>query len=322
MADSSETYSWLLNALTKADNFGAKLSRIESLLSEYFVTRDTRFTGKPAVGVDLDRTMVYSTASMNLAKLDSTTFLRVAEMHEGKPFSYVTSAAYSMLEIINDNSYLIPVTTRTVEQYRRIRIPGMTETNFLPQTAAQYAVTSNGGKILVNGLEDKDWSAYMKRLVADNCAPIEQVSDVLNKFDGESWMIKRRAAEGLFTYLVLDRAETPPGVLESLAEQAKDWNWSVSMQGRKLYFVPSVMTKGTAYKEIIIRLGADYCISAGDSLLDIPLLESADFAIRPAHGELETAGYQAKNLTVTNNTGILAGEEIVARILARVYSGQ
>lgn len=321
MRKNENTYAWALKSLTDSDNFIAKLSRIENLLEKYTVVRDTRFTGKPAVGVDLDRTMIYSAASMNLSKMDATTFLRVAEMHEGKPFAYMTSVAYSMMEIINNSSYLIPVTTRTVEQYRRIRIPGMTETNFLPSTAAQYAVTSNGGKILVNGEEDRDWSDYIQKEVADKCAPIKDVNALLKPYDSESWLIKRRVAEGLFTYLVLDRAETPQHVLESVKEKMTEWNWSVSMQGRKFYCVPAIMTKGIAFDEIITRLGADYSMAAGDSLLDIPMLERADFAVRPAHGELDTANYTADNLSVTENTGILAGEEIVARILARIYAG-
>lgn len=320
MTVDKELSTWVLDSLLKGDNFAAKMSRIERLLAQYKDDLIPELTGKPAVGFDLDRTMVYSNGSMSLPEMDDTTFLRVAEVLEGKPFSYITSTAYSMLEIINENAYLVPVTTRTISQYRRIRIPGITEANFLPHTATQYAVTSNGGRILVNGQEDKDWSKYIADTLSSTAAHLDDVTKVLKVADKESWLIKRRTAEDLFAYLVLDRAETPQSFLNEVTAQLKEWNWSVSMQGRKFYCVPSLLTKGFAFEEVIRRTGADYSMAAGDSLLDIPLMESATIAFRPAHGELETAGYTAENLTITDNHGIIAGEEIVARVLARIFA--
>jgi predicted mannosyl-3-phosphoglycerate phosphatase (HAD superfamily) len=82
------------------------------------------------------------------------------------------------------------------------------------------------------------------------------------------------------------------------------------------------LTKGTAFSEVVKRSGADYAMAAGDSLLDIPLLETADFAFRPRHGELQITNYTAENLTVTDNQGIIGGEEIVARVLAKIHANQ
>lgn len=322
MTDETKISNWVFDSLTRGDNFVAKMTRISRLMEKYQENGESSVAGMPAVGFDLDRTMVYTVNSMALPELDDTTFLRVAEVFEGKPFAYITSAAYSMLEIINENAFLVPVTTRTIDQYRRIRIPGMTEANFLPHTATQYAVTSNGGRILVNGEEDKEWSKFIEDSLAGTSAPLKQVNNLLKTADKQSWLIKRRTAEDLFSYLVLDRAETPVSFLEDVEAQLKEWNWSVSMQGRKFYCVPSLLTKGFAFEEVIRRSGADYAMAAGDSLLDIPLLEKADYAFRPAHGELETVGYSAQNLTVTENQGILAGEEIVARVLAKIHSNQ
>jgi hydroxymethylpyrimidine pyrophosphatase-like HAD family hydrolase len=318
----SKVSNWVFESLTRGDNFSAKLARISNLMEKYKDDGSSSIAGMPAVGFDLDRTMVYTTNSMSLVDMDDTTFLRVAEVFEGKPFAYITSAAYSMLEIINENAFLVPVTTRTVSQYRRIRIPGMTEANFLPHTATQYAVTSNGGRILVNGEEDKDWTKHVEDNIVDTAAPLKQVNELLKTAEKHSWLIKRRSAEDLFAYLVLDRAETPVSFLDDVEAQLDEWGWAVSMQGRKFYCVPKLLTKGTAFSEVVKRSGADYAMAAGDSLLDIPLLETADFAFRPRHGELQTTNYTAENLTVTDNQGIIGGEEIVARVLAKIHANQ
>ena len=58
-------------------------------------------------------------------------------------------------------------------------------------------------------------------------------------------------------------------------------------------------------------------LAAGDSLLDADLLDVADAAIRPAHGELAEAGFTRDHLTVTDTTGVRAGEEMLAWMHAR-----
>jgi hypothetical protein len=57
-------------------------------------------------------------------------------------------------------------------------------------------------------------------------------------------------------------------------------------------------------------------LAAGDSLLDADMLRAADEAFRPAHGELHDTGWMAPHVTVTDADGVLAGEELVARLLA------
>jgi hypothetical protein len=87
--------------------------------------------------------------------------------------------------------------------------------------------------------------------------------------------------------------------------------WTVSLQGRKVYAVPRPLTKAAAAVELRDRLGGPL-LAAGDSLLDADLLDVADWAIRPAHGELAEAGFTRDHLTVTDTTGVRAGEEMLA----------
>jgi hypothetical protein len=69
---------------------------------------------------------------------------------------------------------------------------------------------------------------------------------------------------------------------------------------------------------VVRRTGATAVLAAGDSLLDADLLEMADLAVRPAHGELHEIGWRRPHLEVTDASGVLAGEDIVRRMLDHV----
>ncbi len=63
------------------------------------------------------------------------------------------------------------------------------------------------------------------------------------------------------------------------------------------------------------RLNADFVIAAGDSLLDMDLLERADRGILAAHGEAaKNNAISSDHIRITKQTGIKAGEEILAHV--------
>ncbi|MGH3494495.1 MAG: hypothetical protein ACRDRL_27490, partial [Sciscionella sp.] len=86
----------------------------------------------------------------------------------------------------------------------------------------------------------------------------------------------------------------------------------MSLQDRKIYWLPNELTKYAAVAEIAHRIGASRILAAGDSLLDVDLLQRADAAIAPRHGELHSSGWSAApHVRRTACSGLLAGEEIV-----------
>jgi hypothetical protein len=130
-----------------------------------------------------------------------------------------------------------------------------------------------------------------------------------------------RLADGLFAYVAVDRATLPPEAVNDPSAWCAEGGGRVSVQGRRVYCVPEPLTKSAAVGEVARRTGCDRVIAAGDSLLDADLLESADVAVRPAHGELHDLGWRRPHLEVTGSSGVLAGEEIVRRLLAHVLGG-
>lgn len=254
---------------------------------------------------DLDRTMIYSLGSAGLKH--NYPVLTVAEFHKEKPLSYVTDFSYRMLDFLNDSLYFVPATTRSMAQFRRISLP--------PIAHSIYAVTSNGGRIIANGIEDAEWTTYIKGYLESSSVHLDEVRNIIEEKYSRPWIHNITFADDLFIVLHVDKANTPKSYVDDLTSWLAERGWKASLQGSKLYCIPAVLTKGAAVQEVCRRLNVSGLYSAGDSLLDRTLLKLADVAYRPAHGELDAVGYQQDNLTVTDGVGIMAGQEILARIV-------
>lgn len=254
------------------------------------------------VASDLDRTLIYSANSMVLPGADhQAPRMVVAEVYDAAPLSFMTRAAEELLERIVARSVFVPVTTRTQAQFSRVRLPGF---------SSGYAVTTNGAVLLHNGTPDADWSRHIQRSLSD-CAPLGEVLDYLTGSAAVPAVLRVRTAEDFFVYSIVDRQELSAAYLEELRGWCQARGWTTSLQGRKLYCVPVPVTKEAAVAEVRSRSGAGLLMAAGDSRLDAGILELADIAIRPAHGELDSDAFTRAHLTVTSVSGILAGEEIL-----------
>ncbi|MFD9604993.1 HAD family hydrolase [Streptomyces sp. NBC_01224] len=259
------------------------------------------------VASDLDRTLIYSTAALQLPMPDAEApRLLCVEVYDHKPLSYMTETAATLLDELARTTVFVPTTTRTREQYGRIHLPG---------PAPRFAICANGGHLLVDGESDPDWQTQVSRRLADECASLAEVRAHLLAAADPAWLLKERVAEDLFAYLVVERALLPEGWVKELGEWAETRGWTVSLQGRKIYAVPGPLTKSAAMNEVARRTGATLTLAAGDSLLDADLLLAADRAWRPAHGELADTGWSAPHVDVTAEHGVAAGEEILRHFL-------
>ena len=259
------------------------------------------------VASDLDRTLIYSAAALALTMPDARApRLLCVEVHESRPLSYMTETAAGLLCELGDTAVFVPTTTRTRKQYQRINLPG-------PPPA--YAICANGGHLLVDGVTDPDWHARVTARLADECAPLAEISAHLQVTADPLWVRKHRIAEDLFAYLVVERELLPEDWVKEFAVWAEDRGWTVSLQGRKIYAVPKPLTKSAAVREVARRTGATWTLAAGDSLLDADLLLAADRGWRPGHGELAEAGWTAPAISALPERGVLAGERILREFL-------
>lgn len=262
---------------------------------------------------DLDRTLIYSAAACDLPGDARASDLRCVELWDRAPLSFMTATAHDLVAGLARSGALVPVTTRTVEQYQRIELPGPTP---------KFAVVANGGRILVDGREDGDYRADLQADLATGAAPLAQVWEILqasatSRAEAGRPVKTIKQADETFCYAVEHAAADPDWVAE-LADAVADLGWGVTRQLRKVYLVPSLMTKVRALGEVVQRAGATRVLAAGDAHLDAPMLEFAHEAIRPAHGELHEEGYSHPTVHVTQASGAMAGEEIAAWFCAQL----
>ncbi|WP_330233650.1 HAD family hydrolase [Nocardia sp. NBC_00508] len=228
---------------------------------------------------------------------------------EGAPLSFMTTTAALRMQSLTEPAAVIPTTTRTIKQFGRIRLPG---------APWRYAITSNGGNILVDGVPDLHWRIDIDAQVRAGGATLSEVSRELHARIDDSWVTKFRVADHLFCYLVVKPKAVPDGFLAEWDDWCRPRGWSASQQGRKIYTMPQAVCKSRAVGEVRKRLWDSgeltdeaRTLAAGDGALDAEMLRAADSAIRPRHGELEQLNWTNPNLTITSATGILAGEEII-----------
>lgn len=251
------------------------------------------------IATDLDRTMIYSRKARSLGEDDHPAVC--VEVHDGEQASFMTVAAGQLLTSLAATTTVVPVTTRVDEQYGRVRLPG---------PPPHYAITTNGGVLLVDGEPDRDWTRHVHRELA-GAFPLDDVWDQVGHVCHPEFTVKLRNAGGLFCYAVIRPSRLPSGFVADVSGWAAERGWRTSLQGRKLYWVPEQLTKSAAVAEVAGRVGADFVLAAGDSLLDVDLLLGADRGIHPRHGELYEQGWSAPTVICTESSGILAGEEIV-----------
>lgn len=261
----------------------------------------------PLIASDLDRTLIYSTPALGLIMPDAEApRLLCVEVYENKPLSFMTEEAARLLTDLASRALFVPATTRTPEQYRRVSLPG---------PPPRYAVCANGGHLLVDGESDPGWSAAVRERLTE-CAPLDEVRAHMLRHAHPDWLLKERVADGLFAYLVVERALLPDTWVKELADWAGPRGWNVSLQGRKIYAVPRPLTKSAAVAEVARRTGTAYTYAAGDSLLDADLLHAADRGWRPAHGELAESGWDPPHVRAVPESGVAAGESILRELRA------
>jgi hydroxymethylpyrimidine pyrophosphatase-like HAD family hydrolase len=250
---------------------------------------------------DLDRTLVYSKRAIeDLGEFDPS-LLKPIEKKDGNWVAFMTESSFSTLKELSLTSLFVPVTTRTTEQFNRFII-------FKEDIPLRYAITSNGANILFKGKPMKDWSAHiMNRMQAESVTQ-EELLAILQRegfqFDGQ---IKQ--AENLFFYFILNSLPPADG-RKAINDLAVSYGWRTSIQGRKLYFIPCAISKGTALEYISEREGMEVIAGAGDSILDWDFLKNCQYRFVPAHGELARVS-GTSNYTLTKHHGVAAGEEIL-----------
>ena len=207
---------------------------------------------------DLDNTLLFSHRYRRPGDI-------CAEYLEGKEQGFLTPQVWAWLENLPENLRLLPVTTRSVAQYRRIQWP----------VPPEWAVAVNGGILLRNGELDGPWRADFTAIAAPFQPELARLAADLERWD---WCLRRSLVDGLYLYAVCPGEE---GMMDRAALYRGQTPLTVEPSGRKLYFLPPGLDKGAALERARRRFRPSLVISAGDSTLDLPMLQRADLALVP-----------------------------------------
>jgi hypothetical protein len=253
------------------------------------------------VASDLDRTLIWSARAVG-AMCGAV----CVEEYDGRPLSYVDGAIVQVLETLVASGRLVPVTTRTEAQYRRVQLPG---------GPAKFAVCLNGGRILVDDVEDLQFRSHLESTLRGS-ASVAEVRPVMERWAttvrNSIGGCRLRDAEGLFIYAVFDTMVATGPQTDELRAAGSELGWKMSVQGRKIYLVPARLTKESALAYVEAAYGVRVLATAGDSLLDLGMLARFGRGWVPRDSELHKSGLQPATAVLTRGTGLNAGAEILA----------
>lgn len=220
---------------------------------------------------DLDNTLIYSyKRPIGEDKI-------LVETKDGKELSFMSLKSYELLEMIKDKIELIPITTRSLEQYNRIQLSS--------QWKPKYALAANGGILLIDGKIERNWYQVSKHLI-EPCEKVLNQGITLLKED-EHVNFQVRKVDELF---VFTKSSKPKKTIENLKKHLNLDLVSVHQNGVKVYIFPKGLNKGHALERIKAFLSADFVIAAGDSDFDIPMLQKANLGIYPKEMEEAVLG--------------------------------
>ncbi|QHC57208.1 sucrose-6-phosphate hydrolase [Rathayibacter sp. VKM Ac-2760] len=245
-----------------------------------------------AAFLDLDRTLIHSARSVGAHREG----LAVVEHIDGSASAFAPAGLAADLTALATGSAVVPTTTRSVAQLRRVTL--------FDDVPHRFEIAANGGVILEHGAPDPEWSARVAEAVRDTGVSVPHVRDLAA---GLVPGATARVVDDVFVYLVSPDAESAEEATVLLGPVAVGLGWRCSRQGRKVYLVPEVVEKAVAVAEVARRLGARIVLAAGDAELDRRMLREADHAVVPAHAEV----LRPPGVHTTAAAGPLASTEIV-----------
>ena len=200
---------------------------------------------------DLDNTLIHSYKKAKSGDI-------CVETHEGKELSFMSEKAYNLLKEVSEICSIIPVTTRSFEQYRRLDLG----------ISFDYAVVAHGALLLKKGEINKQWESENRKKFSTRLPHINE--------DGNIYDV--RYIEDAFIFA---KASDTIQAVSSLQRTLDNRIFNVFAVCNKVYIFPNGFDKGASLEHLKQHLNIDKVICAGDSELDIPMLEAADIAFAP-----------------------------------------
>ena len=247
---------------------------------------------------DLDNTLIYS-YKKNIKDAICVEYLN------GCAQSFCTKQTINLLQDICDKILFIPVTARSLEQYKRISWP--------VRCKPYYAVTTNGAIMLENNQVDMEWFNQSKVLVN---SWEKEMRFMEKQLSGKIGLKRVSIVDEMYLYAV--------GENENIAQYYanlfyKKTELQIEVSGRKIYFLPLDLNKGKAVERLRQKFGDQIVISAGDSQMDISMLQKADISIFP-HQNI--TGIEAEITHIQSKNNMIFSDYVLQTVQAEMYKAK
>lgn len=236
---------------------------------------------------DLDQTLIYSTRTVDKSMEGVTAIEKIGD----RTISYTLESTLLEIERLTKHSHFIPTTTRTLRQYKRLNFRNIN---------IKYVILANGGLILKNGMVDLEWDS----IIASKLKKLSSHGYILNKLkrlEKENGFVKFVNADNFYIYMIVNEKKFNKDVLKGFDKFLS--GWKIFDQGRKIYFIPDVISKGKALEYLKQKIKPDFVICSGNSILDESLISVSDLFIAPSHSETKCEN-KLTEIGILNGYGI------------------
>ena len=195
---------------------------------------------------DLDRTIIHSSKF-----IDNTSHVKCIEILDDKEISYMSHLSIELINKIknNPNIQLIPITTRSCAQFKRVQ----------PVQNFPYAVVANGGIILHNGEPLPEWEKHVDTICRRLEDQYPNILKLLNQYKTHLTKEPVLIDDIFFFTKISDDKTTISYIDDTMTKELEGTEWTHTIQGIKLYIIPKEISKGNALRFLKEKLGEDLC---------------------------------------------------------------
>ncbi|MBE5807567.1 MAG: haloacid dehalogenase [Clostridiales bacterium] len=220
---------------------------------------------------DLDNTLIHSYKWRREGDI-------CVEWLKEKAQGYMDPADARLLPVLFRRATVVPVTTRSMAQYRRIQWP--------EGQGPECAVTTNGAMLLRDDVQDDAWLRQSEALARPYAG---EMRTLLAALEADGDYIRCRLVDDMYLFAYCRDGVDPKAKAAALEGRT---TLETLVSGRKLYFFPTPFDKGRALERLRALFMPKLVIAAGDSVIDVPMLRAADVALcrESVFGVVENGG--------------------------------
>lgn len=257
---------------------------------------------------DLDSTLVYPARTQPAGQVTVA-----AEYRDGRVLTRASSnLGAALAQLAAAGVHLMPVTARSRSMLDAL----------VPFRDAPIAVTAAGGRIWRKGQPLADWDRELRRQLDGAATCAQARAELTTGFAGASWIIGELIVDESWFILLAPHDRLPADAEPRARQLLAGLGWTAYGHGRKLYCLPAQLRKEAAVHWLLARLEVGLLAAAGDSEMDIGLLNLAPVAFCPAGSSLAGSPLRPPHTRLTSAPAADAGPEILRAVTALAASGR